>query len=124
MQYYFLQNFHFLSNSNVRNLKNNTIRKEKELEREIFDNHTEEIRYIFNLIDKYKKELNNTVVLLEDRVVVFQRLCEKIISYKKILRKFEYFNKSFINLLMRLSKEEIWGLQTSFDYMTLYFSSN
>ena len=72
----------------------------------------------------FVKKISETRPLSEERVEILKKFCEELIKNKHILRNFSFINDSFIDMMLRFSKEKEWGLNLSFYYFCKYFSSD
>tara|TARA_R110001592_G_scaffold18816_12_gene77761 strand:- start:40510 stop:40962 length:453 start_codon:yes stop_codon:yes gene_type:complete len=82
------------------------------------------LNYFFSRINNLSEEFNRSKLAIGDRVKKMKFFCDDLVKNKEILRQFPFFNDSFINMMLRFSKEEVWGMELSFSYFEKYFSSD
>ena len=97
--------------------------------KESFDRKiTEKNRAIVNYFIKntsiYCEEIRKIPYLSWKRAEILRNFCDDLVRHKRILKNFPFFNESFINMMMRFSKEEVWGVELSFQYFSNYFSND
>ena len=82
------------------------------------------IDYFFARIRGLAIEFHQHKLSPRQRVEKMKIFCDDLIKNKKILRDFTFFNDSFIDMMLRFSKDELWGVELSFSYFAKYFSSD
>jgi len=96
----------------------------KTLDEKILRKNGDVLRYFFRKSELLTKEFKNSNLSREERVEKLKTLCDEIVKNKKVLRLFPFFNDSFIDMILRFSKDELWGEKLSFYYFSVYFSKN
>lgn len=81
------------------------------------------LNYYFSKINNLSNQFNRENLSAQEKVERMKIFCDDLVKNKEILKQFPFFNDSFINMMLRFSKEEIWGIELSFSYFTRYFSS-
>lgn len=82
------------------------------------------IDYFFERIRGLAIEFHQQKLSPEQRVERMKIFCDDLVRNKKILRDFTFFNDSFIDMMLRFSKDKLWGVELSFSYFSKYFSSD
>ena len=96
----------------------------RKYEREIFEKNKDTLKFFFELL-KYHRSCIDTISFFSyDHYHQYRNICEDILKEKKILRTFNYFNKSFCSLLIKLSCYPEWGAALSTDYISRYYTEN
>jgi len=82
------------------------------------------IDYFFSRIRRLKIEFEERNLSPEKKVEKMKIFCDDLMKNKEILKDFTFFNDSFIDMMQRFSKDELWGTELSLSYFSKYFSSS
>ena len=93
------------------------------LSRKITSKNKKTLNYYFSKINNLSNQFNGENLSAQQKVERMKIFCDDLVKNKEILKQFPFFNDSFINMMLRFSKEEIWGVELSFSYFRCYFSS-
>ena len=91
------------------------------LEKKITIKNKHILDYFFNRINQISLEIRKTCPLTQERVQILRNFCDELVENRHILKNFSYFNNSFIGMMIRFSREEIWGPFLSLEYFSKYF---
>ena len=94
------------------------------LSRKITSKNKKILNYYFSKINNLSSQFNGANLSAQEKVERMKIFCDDLVKNKEILKQFPFFNDSFINMMLRFSKEEVWGVELSFSYFGRYFSSN
>mgnify|MGYP003660157960 CR=1 FL=1 len=94
------------------------------LNKRITSKNRNTLNYFFSKINNLSDEFRGKNLSVQQRVERMKIFCDDLVENKEILRQFPFFNDSFINMMLRFSKEEVWGVELSFNYFIRYFSSS
>ena len=94
------------------------------LSRKITSKNKKILNYYFSKINNLSSQFNGENLSAQERVERMKIFCDDLVKNKEILKQFPFFNDSFINMMLRFSKEEVWGVELSFSYFRRYFSSS
>ena len=93
-------------------------------DRKISEKNRDIINYFIRYTSIYREEIEKTPYLSWKRAEILRNFCDDLLRHKRILKNFPFFNESFINMMLRFSKEEVWGMELSFQYFANYFSND
>ena len=96
----------------------------KTLDRTITSKHRNTLNYFFSKINNLSDQFRSEDISTETKVNKMKLFCDDLVRNKAILKQFPFFNDSFINMMLRFSKEKAWGIELSFNYFSKYFSCN
>ena len=94
------------------------------LDKKITSKNKNVLAFFFSKINNLSEEFNRSNMTVEGKVIKMKKFCDELVKNKKILKQFPFFNDSFINMMLRFSKEDVWGMELSFSYFSKYFSSD
>tara|TARA_R110002074_G_scaffold277152_1_gene448469 strand:- start:277 stop:696 length:420 start_codon:yes stop_codon:yes gene_type:complete len=97
---------------------------QKIVDRQIFENNKDCIRYFVYTINHFSEKIKNPSINPNYKIEMIKNLVEDMIRNKKIIKRFPLFEDSFIDMIMRFSHNEAWGYKTSLDYLVCYFRRN
>lgn len=94
------------------------------LEKKITEKNKDIVDFFIVFTDRLSKKIEKTRPFSEERIEILKKFCDGLVKNKDILRNFSSINDSFIDMMLRFSKEKEWGLDLSFYYFSRYFSSD